>query len=351
MPRLLLHIGTHKTGTTSIQRFCGANRDALRERGIWYPPADLGKFASHYAHHRIAHAIAGRDDASDASDATDFFNRVRKQLKSDETCLISAEPMYRHMLPDPSKDGGQAKLTAEERDARYTRYAAAVRDCIGDFDVTVMAMVRRQDLFLESLYAEQVLSTGYSRSIERFAIEREPLLDYEARLAGWASVFGDENISVRVFEPSALAAPIEQVFVDWLDVEWDDTLQIGRRHNVTPSRTFVEFKRMMNIHGQSVAVNNHYRRWVEQLSASTPADSVPDLGRYYLQPSDRVDLLQRFEAGNRAVAERYLDRTSLFQDDVAIDLAKYADRPRLSERDFREMAKQMFLMIAEELGS
>ena len=177
MPKLLLHIGTHKTGTTSIQRFCGANRDALRERGIWYPPADVGKFPSHYAHHRIAHAIADRDPEFDASDAAHFFRRVRKQMKPGEVCLISAEPMYRHMLPDPYPDGGPAKLELEEANSRFDRYAETVRDNLGSFDVTVLVMLRRQDSFLESLYAEQILATSYTGDINRFATERHSLLD------------------------------------------------------------------------------------------------------------------------------------------------------------------------------
>lgn len=351
MPRLLLHIGTHKTGTTSIQRFCVANRDTLRANGVWYPPADVGGFPSHYAHHRIAHAIAGRDDVHDRDDAAEFFDRVRSKARDDETVLISAEPLYRHMLPDPTGRGGQQALSADESDTRFRNYAAAVRDCLGDFDVTVLVMVRRQDLFLESLYAEQVMSTGFTRTIERFATQRRALLDYDARLDGWADAFGEDAISLRVFESSKLAAPIEQVFVEWLGVEWTDQFQFGERHNVTPSRTFVEFKRMMNIHGQSVPINNRYRRWVEQLSTALDRDAVPDLGRYYLQPEDRMDLLAQFSDGNRAVARRFLDTDTLFDDDPAADLAKYRDRPKLGERDFRAMAKQLFRMIAEELES
>lgn len=350
MPELLLHIGTHKTGTTSIQRFCGANRDALRKRGIWYPPASVGPFPDHYAHHRIAHAIAGRDDQYDHADAAGFFDRVRAQLRPNETCLISAEPMYRHALPDQPQRG-QANMTGAERNARYTRYAQAVGDCLGDFDVTVLVMLRRQDLFLESLYAEQVLSTGYTRSIERFATAREPLLDYEARLTGWASVFGEDKISVRVFDPSTLEVPIERDFVEWIDVEWDDTLRIGPRHNVTPTRTFVEFKRMINVHGQPPAISTQYRRWLEQLIETVPVENVPDLGRYYLQPRDRVALMEQFDAGNRVVAERFCDDTTLFRDDLFGDLAGYVDRPDLNLRDFRDMTKLMFRMLADQAES
>lgn len=349
MPRLLLHIGTHKTGTTSIQRFCGANRDALRKRGVWYPPADIGSFPSHYAHHRIAHAIAGRDQEFGTSDATEFFERVRKQMKRNETCLISAEPMYRHMLPDPFADGGLAKLHVDEADMRFDRYASAVRECLDAFEVTVLVMLRRQDTFLESLYAEQVLATGYTRDITSFAIEREPLLNYEARLGSWAKAFGENRISVRVFDPSPSAAPIERDFVEWVGLEWSNRFRIGRRHNVTPSRTLVEFKRMINTPGQSVEINNRYRRWIEQLGTRL-TDDLPDLGHRYLRPDDRVDLMARFAPANRAVAQRYCDGSALFRSDISNDPADHIDLPQLSEADFRSIATRMFRMIAEELN-
>ena len=33
--KAVLHIGTHKTGTTTIQSFLGANREKLRKQGIF----------------------------------------------------------------------------------------------------------------------------------------------------------------------------------------------------------------------------------------------------------------------------------------------------------------------------
>ncbi len=40
-PGLVLHVGQHKTGTTSIQEFLVAHRSALSAAGLWYPRAGL----------------------------------------------------------------------------------------------------------------------------------------------------------------------------------------------------------------------------------------------------------------------------------------------------------------------
>lgn len=350
MPRLLLHIGTHKTGTTSIQRFCSANRSALRKLGLWYPSASIGEFPNHYAHHRIAHAIAGRDPDFDASHAAQFFERVQQKTRDDETILISAEPMYRHMITAPGDVATPGSPTRDERNARYRRYAQAVRDSIGGLDdVTVMIMLRRQDVFAESLYAEQIMSTGYNRPIETFAAERDLLLDYRDRLDVWADVFGgDDAISVRIFDPANMGVPIERYFVEWTGVEWDDSLEVGPRQNVSLSRTFVEFKRMLNDPKQSNAVNNELRRWIERTSAAH-GDDVPDLGRSYLQPRDRVALLDRYEDANREVARRFLGTENpLFDTDVSAELARYTDRPRLTERGWRRVATLLLQTLAED---
>jgi len=46
MARLILHIGTHKTATTTIQNSFHANRKLLAQHGLIYP--DLGRAAGHH---------------------------------------------------------------------------------------------------------------------------------------------------------------------------------------------------------------------------------------------------------------------------------------------------------------
>ena len=37
--RLVVHVGPHKTGSTSVQQALAAARESLAERGVWYPPS------------------------------------------------------------------------------------------------------------------------------------------------------------------------------------------------------------------------------------------------------------------------------------------------------------------------
>ena len=56
--KFILHVGTHKTGTTSIQKYCRKNEDVLKEESILYPNFDVIGKPKRYAHHEVAHALA-----------------------------------------------------------------------------------------------------------------------------------------------------------------------------------------------------------------------------------------------------------------------------------------------------
>ena len=47
MKTIFLHVGTHKTGTTSIQHFLARNRYELQERGFSYPDIHMLEDAHH----------------------------------------------------------------------------------------------------------------------------------------------------------------------------------------------------------------------------------------------------------------------------------------------------------------
>lgn len=341
MPRLFLHIGTHKTGTTSLQRFLTDNRAVLRRQGLLYPDPAIGGFGKRYAHHQVAHAIAGQGRAGSPEDARRFFDRVRRDLRSRESAIVSAEALYRHVLPDP--ESGRRLDAGGGAVGDPLPYIRRVRDCLGDFDVTVLVMLRPQDTFLESLYAEQVMTSPYRRGIDHFTAERAWLADYEARLEMWASVFGADSLSVRTFEPASFPDGIERAFVEWVGGRWEDRLVPATVHNATVPRALVEYKRALNGR-QSRGVSTTYRTWLEGLAAASSAGDLPDLGRRYLTHEARVALIDRFREGNQRVAERYLDRAELFAG--ATSREPYPDPPQLSSRQFRQITRRLLRSLA-----
>lgn len=133
MAKVVLHIGTHKTATTTIQDMFWANADLLAQHGVIYPR--LGKIAGH---HGLVYAwsampsiyqlpLGGRETL--AQIAQDY-------AKGDHTVFLSSEEFSR----------GNPKSAVN---------FAEVRELLKDFDqIEVLCVLRTQWEFLQSVYLE-----------------------------------------------------------------------------------------------------------------------------------------------------------------------------------------------------
>lgn len=229
---VVLHIGTHKTGTTAIQRFAASKRSKLRSRGLWYPSYDeIGLFV-HYGHHHVAHAIANENgNRLSIDDARRFADYIQAKKRRDETVLISAEPFYRHLL---SAEGG---YWAERK-----AYIDRVRTFFPSADVKVLAIIRRQDTFARSLYQERIKVTKYRLKFRDFLATERPSFEYYSHLRLFSEAFG--KVEVLTYEDLAGSGLIDAFFAH-LGV---DVADIPGRPSANPSLPIdlVEFKRILN---------------------------------------------------------------------------------------------------------
>ncbi|MEB3421091.1 hypothetical protein ACFSDD_23625 [Salipiger marinus] len=163
MPRLILHIGTHKTATTSIQRFFKHHQASLADRGVFYPDYSLIGRKPHYAHLGMVNALSGRHKNYSAELAESFFRKVLERVPDHETTILSAEPFYRHVLNDPEEE---PLYTPEEYWPLRESYIARIRDLFGEAQVVVV--FRRQADYAQSLYQEHVKVTRYRGNFREF---------------------------------------------------------------------------------------------------------------------------------------------------------------------------------------
>ena len=83
--KLILHIGTHKTGTTALQQFLHANREALAARGFHYATPPHGLQHSNL----VANALNGGESRSVQAFLTKHADMARRH--GAHTLLVSAE--------------------------------------------------------------------------------------------------------------------------------------------------------------------------------------------------------------------------------------------------------------------
>ncbi len=91
---VFIHIGTHKTGTTSIQFFMERNRDLLKKKNILYPLAGIPHESNLFGHHELAWSFyKGHDENQPENDQ---WTRLKTEIKlaGSQRIVLSTEDFY-----------------------------------------------------------------------------------------------------------------------------------------------------------------------------------------------------------------------------------------------------------------
>lgn len=302
MGRIVVHIGTHKTGTTSIQKTLSKNRKVLLREGILYPDYSMLRLGRHYAHIGMANALAGEHPKFSVRDAEKFFLRAQNAAEDRKVTLLSAEPLYRQILADrPPQDIKTAKEYWDARD----RFIARFRELIGPAEIAMV--VRRQDEFAESMYQEQVKVTRFSRDFKSFVKSFWFHFDYLAQADAWARHF--PTVRIVPFE-KLKGRDITQRFLTALDITVTSIVDEPMQ-NVGMPHDGVILKRAAN--GSPMS-----REMLDQLSAVLQGDTVlaalPSTRRSFFSSADKREaFFGSYTSDNAQLAERAgLPVTELF---------------------------------------
>jgi len=311
-PRLILHIGTMKTGTTSIQQVFDVRRADMLAQGAYYPQSPGTR-----AHELLTYAATNGERGPRPDDPfwrgidrTERLARFREEFAAE----MAAIPPHVNRV-----------VISDERFSFYLRtpaHLAALHAMLRPhFDnIEVVAYLRRQDSFLASRYAEQLRVGAVGEpDHKRDNAERMQDYDYRRLLEDWAAVFGAAAIKPRIYERGA-----HKTF----DSVSDFMASCGIDLVVNPGDTGARSNPSMNLAGQQVL-----REVGSMLQKKTGARSV--VGPLWRRISDAVtealpgkgwmptraeaaEFMARFEDGNEAVRHRYFpDRATLFADDSA----------------------------------
>lgn len=132
MSRVILHIGTHKTATTTIQNLFHANRDLLAVHGVDYPA--LGRTTGH---HGLAMRWLPLPEVFALPEGSETaWTRLTAAPAPGRTLFLSSEEFSRG-LPEPRVDMKELRA----RLARFDR-------------VQVVCTLRDQRSYLQSIYLE-----------------------------------------------------------------------------------------------------------------------------------------------------------------------------------------------------
>lgn len=214
MKRIFLHIGTHKTGTTSIQKFLANAENHLREDGILYPQSGRPnvEHEAKYGHHVLAWAIRKKKGVNHLDD----WKRVIDEIDTakEQTVVLSSEDFE--------------TCTKEQ--------IAHIGVLLESFEVHIVLFLRNPLDFLVSAYKQNIKSGKTAESFDEFVERRKHRCNYTRLVERWAGKFGTDYLHVRVFEKYQ-DNNVEQSILDLLelDLETYETYMQQLPANVSPS--------------------------------------------------------------------------------------------------------------------
>jgi hypothetical protein len=283
--KLILHIGTHKTGTTALQQFLYANRKKLAMCGFHYATPPHGLQEANF----IANALNVGDTHAVQAFLVKHVTVARRH--GFHTILASAENFY-----------AMSVLSAMQRREIPTNAVERDHDLIMTLqslmpeDVTMCQVVcyfRRPDRYAESLYSQHVKrGIIFDGTFEEFLPIIRPALFYNKHMRAWSDAFEGNNCIVRLYEP--VRADVVGDFVRNV-MSVANIGQFSRIHwqaNERVSRDVLEFKRLKN--GTARANERDIERTILRLvdEEMELRKAEPDYYQDFLSPDQRAELLE-----------------------------------------------------------
>ena len=228
--RLIIHAGTPKTGTTSLQRYLGAHQRSLAERGWWYPPWGDEQTPKHQW---LARVLVGEDAPAFAEHAE---AALRDMPEHAHTVIFSTEGIFNHWWDFTPKAKG------------FLRHLA------GLFDSELCVWFRPPDEFAASLYVQFLTNPriagapgnvygrdlGFAEAMQDEWFRRH--LDYLGFCREAQELFGQGRVKAFAYTGDTVRAFLERYRIDLPPGD-------APRENLSVRRPGVEMMRIVNRYG------------------------------------------------------------------------------------------------------
>ena len=323
-PTLYLHIGRPKTGSTALQHFLMKNRQALLEQDILYPLTGSYQLSSHLF------AYAYSDTLREAANLP----------------VIDRRGLWTKLAAEISERPVNAVVMSSEN-FWFVDPADLAADIGSDFDVKVIAYIRRQDNVIASSFSEEVKREQITleADVEEYALyePRLKLLDYLEILDDWSAAFGVGNIDVRVHE-RVVDTGIASDFCELLGIEPSlFEIEPGARNPGLPYDVLSLISNARSFKSGDAAK----RRFVTALSESIVMldyqSEYDTAGLFSRELRERI--MQRFTRSNAAIGKKYLSGQS---DTLFPDLADETYEAPSKEMDPQRIAKLLLGLQANQ---
>lgn len=303
--RLILHIGTEKTGTTTIQKFLYTNRSMLSRHRIV-----LSDFLDNPNNRKLP--VYCQPDG-----VIDDYLRLRNihTLKGKKAYLSGFPENLKTEIDTLSEHADTMIITSEHMHSRLTtkdsieRLKALLDPLFSD--IQIICYVREQSALLKSLYST-AMKVGHTTDFDMFAKECTPKslrYNYHLSLSRWADVFGQRAITVRLFDRSTFVdGDIRNDLLNTIQPELDisDFDFEGGEENASIGLFGLKLSQMINTKLPKFRKDGSINVMRTRMVARLVRSRVAGLGELTVQDADKIH--EDFAPSNAAMASMFLDR-------------------------------------------
>lgn len=304
--RLVLHVGTHKTGTSFLQKLLLVNRQVLGSESVGLADPVHELLGDH--HYLVSFLEQGGEG----------FQRFLAGVQTGHECtLVSSECLLTWLMNSPD--------------------AAALPALLEPFfEVSVVLYLRRQDYLKESVFAE-VATTWYQGDIRD---ENHYTYDYSLFVDRVVELFGAHSLRLGIYrddQPQDLAA---------------DFLSLAGLEHLTGRLSVIEPERVSDNRRQVALLALCAKEdpgGYEQLRRVVlePGRIAADGSKYQLSPQERRDFLEPYIASNRRVARAFRPDAEAY---LADDHPRQEDWSPIAPYTPAEVAGLMAALVAAQSG-
>lgn len=323
MKKIIVHIGTFKTGSTSLQHHLALNREVLLENNFYY---------GDYFENIKAHSNLGYGLLREALQENDVFEKYRDH------------PRFIHVAEDPedvirriAENSGNCNVIISHEALFADSYRTLIGlDAFVDFElmarintyirrrlfgllsnisneIQVICYLRRQDLFIESQFNQLCKQPWYSggqiHDFDKF-LEVQPVnLDYYSQLVEWEKIFGGNSIRIKVYDKKLMKKGlIDDFYKDILGISETEKLKnIPRKdENLGLNPQIIMYMKMMNLEDKGI----------HEILQKYPTLSGYNQKEGFFDHRNRIKFLEKYDRINCQVARHFLNREKLFDDEI-----------------------------------
>lgn len=284
--RLVLHIGVHRTATSALQNYLYQNIAPLKKKGFLYP------FKTRRHWNLVNNIFSGAQTVK----------QVTKVLNT----RLAAHKVKLHTI------------ILSDEDICMRQDIGALCEFRDTFDVKVVYTLRRQDLWLESWFLQNIKWQWNKKlshcTFDEFIAMRSDFhwIHYDRYVRNLEDVFGKENIILNIYEKQQMPDGPVDMFCDSIGLTDRSKFTKPDQVNASFSPTISEFMRCLPLNAAKSQYRNILTAACEKLDHEFTKGKKQS--NIIIPHPERMMLMSEYQKGNQALAQRYFGRDDLFFD-------------------------------------